>query len=275
MDLTLHSPRFPSTLEKWYIDALLEDGAVLLVYLGVLTLFGVRIARLTAELFPPHGPVVSGSATVRHISSARSALQFGSATLTGNCLRFRTDRLSGDLLYEPRYPPCLLREPFLTDRGRALHWAVEIPDADVTGTLAWSGNTLAVAGRGYRDRVWFDCLPWRFPIRDLRWGRAIAGEHAATWVRAATKQGVIAASWLDGHILATGENSAPPAAIHLGSGRVFLDADVAALEGLRLSALRSLLRRLSGDLHETKWQAPCTIAGVAGMAVHERVQWRA
>jgi hypothetical protein len=275
MDLTLHSPRFPSTLEKWYIDAQLEDGAILLIYLGVLTLFGVRLARLTAELFLPHGSVAHGSATVRHIRSNGNALQFGLASLVGDRLRFRTDGLSGDLLYQPRYPPCLLREPFLVEKRHSLHWAVEIPDADVTGTLAWSGKTLTVAGRGYRDRVWFDFLPWRFPIRDLRWGRAIAGEHAATWVCAATKQGAIAASWLDGRILATGESSAPPAAVVLASGRVFLDAEVTALEGLRLGALRSVFRLLSGDLHETKWQAPCTIDGVEGVAVHERVQWRA
>jgi hypothetical protein len=275
MDLTLRSPRFPSTVEKWYIDTLLEDGAVLLVYLGVLTLFGVRLARLTAELFPPHGPVVRGSATVRHIRSDGNTLQFGPATLIGDHLRFQTDSLSGDLLYQPRYPPCLLRAPFLTDGLRTLHWAVEIPDADVRGTLAWSGQTLTVAGRGYRDRVWFDFLPWRFPVRDLEWGRAIAGDHAATWVRAETKHGLIAASWLDGRILATGQSSAPPAAVHLASGRVFLDADVAALEGLRLGALRRLFGRLSGDLHETKWQAPCTIDGVEGLAIHERVQWRA
>lgn len=273
MDATLHPTRFPSTLEKWYADTLLDDGTVLLVYFGLLTLFGVRLARVTAELFFPSGSVVRGSAIVRHIAGSESALQFGSATLAGEHLRFVTPGLSGDLVFHPRHPPCMLREPFLTDGARALHWAVEVPDADVSGTLNWPDNMRTVAGRGYRDRVWFDLLPWRFPIRELTWGRAAAGEHAALWVRATTTQGIIAASWLNGRIVANG--GGPPAEVVLAPGRIFLDADVTALEGLRLGALRGLLRRLSGDLHETKWQATCTIAGTEGVAVQELVQWRA
>lgn len=275
MDLTLHPARFPTTLEKWYIDVLLDDGAVLLVYFGALTLSRVRFARITAELFPPDGPVVRGSAAVRHIVGAEGILRFGPATLAGDRLRFATAGLSGELVYHSRRPPCMLREPFLAEGSRTLHWSVEIPDADVTGTLGWPGGTRAIAGRGYRDRVWFDLLPWRFPIRELVWGRAAAGDHAATWVRATTDRRIIAASWLDGRAAAGDGGSGPPPEVTLGPARVFLDADVAGLEGLRLGALRGPLRRLTGDPHETKWQAPCTIAGAQGVAVYEVVRWRA
>jgi hypothetical protein len=274
MDLTLHPARFPATFEKWYIDALLDDGTVLLVYLGALTLYRVRFARVMAELFPPGGPVMRGSATARQIVGGENVLHFGPATLAGDRLRFATAGLSGDLVYQPRHQPFMLREPFLTRGDRTLHWSVEIPDADVTGTLTWPGGARAVAGRGYRDRVWFDLAPWRFPIQELVWGRAVAGEHAATWVRATTDKGIVAASWLDGRTVTTGGVGDLPTGVVIEPGRVFLDADVAALEGLRLRALSGLLRRLSGDLHETKWQAPCTIAGIQGMAVHEVVRWR-
>lgn len=274
MDLTLHPARFPATLEKWYIDALLDDGTVLLVYLGALTLFRVRFARVMAELFSPGGPVARGSASARQIVGGENTLHFGPATLAGDRLRFATAGLSGDLVYQPRHQPFMLREPFLARGDRTLHWSVEIPDADVTGTLRWPGGALAVTGRGYRDRVWFDLAPWRFPIQELVWGRAVAGEHAATWVRAATDQGNVAASWLDGRVApADGVGDLPPGVV-IEPGRVFLDADVAALEGLRLRALSGLLRRLSGDIHEIKWQASCTIAGIQGMAVHEVVRWR-
>ncbi len=273
MNLSLHPAGFPATLEKWYIDTLLDDGSILLVYLGTLTLVRVRLARLTAELFLPQGHVLRGSATARQIRGGEGILHFGPATIDGHRLRFTTVGLSGDLIYQPRYSSCMLREPFLVAGDRTLHWAVEIPDADVTGRLAWPGGSCTVIGRGYRDRVWFDIPPGRFPIRELIWGRAAAGEHAATWVRATTEQEVIAASWLDGHIVATADSSVPPADVALGRGHVFLDADVAALEGLHLGALRDVLRRLSGDPHETKWRAPCMIAGVEGIAVHEVVRW--
>lgn len=276
MDLSLHPTRLPATVEKWYSDVLLDDGTVILVYFGALTLLGVRLARVTAELFPARGPVVRGSAAVRHIAGeGEDRLRFGPASIVDGHLRFATSGLSGDLVYCPRYLACVPREPFLERGGRALHWAVEIPDADVTGTLEWPGGARSVTGRGYRDRVWFDLPPWSFPIRELAWGRAVAGEHAAMWVRATTDQGSIASSWLDGlAALPTGESGLPGGVV-LRPGRVFLDADVSALEGLRLGRpMRSLVRRLSGDPHETKWQAPCAIAGEDGVAVHEVVRWR-
>ncbi len=273
MDLSLHPTRFPVTLEKWYIDALLDDGSVLLVYFGALTLFSVRLARLTAELFPPRGSVVRGAANVHRIAGGEDRLQFGSAAITGDRLRFATPGLSGELVYRPRWPPLALREPFLVEGSRSLHWTVEIPDADVTGTLRWPGGGRAVMGRGYRDRVWFDLPLWRFPIQELIWGRAVAGEHAATWVRATTARETFAESWLDGCIVA-GADGGPPPEVTLEPGRVFLDADVTGLEGLRLGALRGPLRRLSGNPHETKWQAFCEIAGERGVAVHEVARWR-
>lgn len=272
MDLTLHPTRLPASLEKWYIDTLLDDGSILLVYLGTLTIYQVRFARVTAELFSPHDSTVHGSAAVRHIEGSADTLLFGPATIDSDRLRFTTTGLSGELVYHPRYPPFMLQEPFLAQGGRTLHWAVEIPDADVTGTLEWPGGARTVTGRGYRDRVWFDIPLWRFPIRELIWGRAVAGEHATTWVRATTEQGITAASWLDGRMV-TNNIGGPPAGVVLGPGRVFIDTDVSALEGLRLGALRGLLRHLSGDPHETKYQAPCTISGVQGTAIHEVVRW--
>ncbi len=274
MDLTLHPTRFPFSLEKWYIDTLLDDGSVLLVYLGAITLCAVRLARVTAELYPVHGPVVRGSATVRHIEGGENSLRFGPAAIEGDHLRFTTAGLAGDLIMSPRYPPCALREPFLTEGSRALHWSIEIPDADVTGTLTWPGGTRTIAGRGYRDRVWFDFAPWRFPIREQMWGRAVAGDHAATWVRSTTNQGVITLSWLDGHMVETDTVSGLPVGVTLEPARMFLDADVVALEGLRLRGLRGPLRRISGDPHETKWQAACAIAGIRSVAVHEVVRWK-
>lgn len=274
MDLTLHPVRFPAAFEKWYIDTLLGDGTVLLIYLGALTLYGVRFARATVELFPPEGPVVRGGAVVHHIAGGEDGLSFGPVTIMADRLRFETVGLSGELVYHSRYPPCVLREPFLAQGERSLHWSVEIPDADVTGTLIWPGGRRSVTGRGYRDRVWFDLPPWRFPIRELIWGRAVAEEHAAMWVRATTEQEVIAAAWLDGQVVMTESTSGLPARVVIRPGRVFRDTDVSAMEGLRLDGLRGFARRLSGDLHETKWQAPCTIAGIDGVAVHEVVRWR-
>lgn len=274
MDLTLHPARFPATLEKWYIDVLLADGAILIVYFGALTLFGARMARVTAEYHPTRGAVARGAAVARRTGGGEDWLRFGPASIEGDRFRFSLDGVSGDLVYHPRWPPIALREPFLARESQNLHWIVEVPDADVTGIIRLPDGQRAVEGRGYRDRVWYNPSLRRFPIRELIWGRAAAGSHAATWVRATTAQEIIAAAWCDGAMVAPDASSGPPAGITLGPARVFTDVDVADLNGLRLGALRGPLQRLSGNPHEIKWQAPCEIAGERGVAVHEVVRWR-
>ena len=275
IDFALHQPRVPVTIEKWYSDALLDDGTVLLLYFGVLNLLGARIALVTAELFLPDESTVRGQSWATRVEAGLGHLRFGPASIEGTLLRFDTLGLSGELTYTARFPPFALREPFLADGSRALTWSVEVPDADVEGEVRWPGGRLSVRGRGYRDRVWFDLLPWRFPIRELVWGRAVAGAHATTWVSATTTTGVIVGAWADGRVLKSPEAGRLPTGLELGPGREFLDADVVSLEGLRLGVLRGLVGRLTGNPHETKYRAPCSMAHDAGVAVHEVVRWRA
>jgi len=269
MNLAARGGRGPFLLEKWYIDTLMEGGAVLLVYLGRVRFLGVWFSRVTAELFLTDGNVVRGNASARHVAGSENRLVFGPARIEGENLTFETAGLSGRLAFAARYPAVSLADPFLKDGARQLRWDVEIPDADVAGEVHWPSGKRAIAGRGYRDRVWFDLLPWRFPIRELVWGRAVAGEHAAMWLQATTRTGQLASGWLDG----TPDPDAR-AAVELGTSRVLVESAVVDLQGLRIGALRPLLRRLTGDPVEVKWAAPATIAGAEGLAIHEVVRWR-
>jgi hypothetical protein len=269
VNLAPRGGRGPFTLEKWYVDTLMPDGSVLIVYLGCMRAFGVRLARFAAELFPPEGPPVRGGCAVHAVEGGEDRLVFGPARLEGDRLSWRTPGLSGEVCYSPRHPSAVLREPFVEEGGRRLLWSVEVPDAEVEGRLSWPGGHCQVFGRGYRDRVWFDLVPWRFPIRELRWGRAVAGSHAAAWVAARTGEGEIAARWEDGRVF-PGDATPPP----MGEPRVLVETAVADAEVLRFGILRPLLRRLSGDPHEVKWAAPATLGGEPGRAIHERVRWR-
>ena len=261
--------RWPFALEKWYIDTLMPDGSVLLVYLARLRLFGIGMARVTADLFAPGQPARHGSATARRVERTPERLSFGPAQIRGETLHWSTPGLSGELAFVPRHPPVTLLDPFLEDGGRRLLWTVEIPDADVEGEIRWPGGGSMVRGRGYRDHVWFDFLPWRFPIRELRWGRAVGENTMATWVSAETGKGAAVACWMDGQPVRGGM----PAGLELGPPRVLVESAVFDLEGLHLGLLRPLLRSVSGDPFEVKWWAPATIHGRRGIAVHEVVRW--
>jgi hypothetical protein len=276
-DFALRALRFPCTLEKWYIDVLLDDGTVVLVYLGRLALLGVEWARVTTELFFADGRIIRASAPVATIRGQGEQLQFGDSRIEGERLDITAGELRGRLHYHARVGPLRLREPFITVGSRKLEWNVEVPDADVDGRLTWPGGDLAVRGRGYRDRVFFDLHPWSFPIRRLIWGRAVAASHAAFWLRAqigaAGDDNSIHHAWLDGEVV-TSTDGPVPAAVELGTSRTLLDAHVADLDGLHLGSVRGLLRRLTGDPHEEKRAAPCAILGAPGRAIHEVVTWR-
>jgi hypothetical protein len=260
--------RWPFTLEKWYVDTLLPDGSVLIVYLGRMRLWGVSTARLAAALFQPGEPPREGGAGARDLVCRDGVVQLGAAQLSERSLHWETAGLSGHLEFTPRYPAPAIPSPFLTSGERRLEWMVELPDADVRGEVRWRGGSRDIVGRGYRDRVWFDLLPWRFPIRRLEWGRAAAGRHAATWVAQHTDAGVVECGWMDGQV-----TSGRPAGIGLDEPRLLLDGPVVDLRGLRLGAMRPLLRRVTGDPRQTKRAGAATIGGERGRAVSEVVLW--
>ncbi len=269
MDLRPHAARWPFTLEKWYLDALTDDGAVLIVYVARLRAFGLARGRVTAALFRPSCPVVRGDAPATRWKGGEDWLDAGAASIDHGSIHFELAGLSGRLVLTPRHPPALLGEPLLARDDRRLGWTVEIPDADARGEVRWPGGELIVEGRGYRDRVWFDLLPWRFPIRELAWGRVAAGPHASTWMVATTDQGEVSAGWADGQVVAA--RAAMPAS--LDARRVLVDEAVADLPGLHLGPLRPLLRRLAGDPREVKWAAGAIVAGQPGLVIDERVRW--
>ena len=268
MNLALQPPRWPFTIEKWYVDTLMDDGTVFLLYLGRMSLFGFRRARLTAELFRPGKAIVHGHANASDLKGDGERLFCKAATLDGNKVHFKTTDLCGELNFTPRHGPMTLHEPLLKVADKHLTWALEIPDADVTGRLTWNGGDLEVSGRGYRDRVRSELLPWAFPIFTLRWGRAAAGPNAVTWLRADTRDGIIVTGWKNGQRCDTAFDT-----VGLEDSEPFLDSKVVELQGLASKWMRPMLRRVSGDPHEVKYRASASLSGHTGRAVHEIVQW--
>ena len=49
MKLSLRGGRGPFVLEKWYLDVLMPDGAVLILYLGWMRFMWLPVARFTAD----------------------------------------------------------------------------------------------------------------------------------------------------------------------------------------------------------------------------------
>jgi hypothetical protein len=227
-----------------------------------------------ADLYFADGTHLKGGVQLPYINGGRGWLDAGWVSIRGDDLAFRTPSLAGVLTYRPRWPAPVLSQPFLEQHGHQLRWAIECPDADVGGRISWRGGALAVNGRGYRDRVWFDFLPWHFPLRRLEWGRAVAARQVATWVRAATPTDCVATNWVNGHVTLD-LNDFPPLDVRLSGSEPFVDCDVVEALGLVPGPLRTVVHRLIGGIHETKLRAHCTLGDEEGVAVHELATWRA
>jgi hypothetical protein len=91
-DLTPGPERPPFTFEKWYVDALLPDGTVLLVYIGRLVVCGLRAARLTADLYFPDGTHLRGGTSLPYIRGGHGWLDARSVSIRGDVLAFRRSR---------------------------------------------------------------------------------------------------------------------------------------------------------------------------------------
>jgi hypothetical protein len=268
IDLSPARGRWPFLLDKWYLDVLADDGAVLLVYVGRLRVGRLELRRVTADLFAPGRAPISGSAPAAPLAGGPGWLDAGAARLDGDRLAFTTAPLSGTLRFRPRAPPPPPAGPLLVAGPRRLAWRIEVPDADVDGELRTTGGVLPLRGRGYRDRVTFDLVPWRFPLRALRWGRAAAGPHACVWMEAETADRRISSRWLDGR-------SDPERwPVEVGEGRVVSEARVADVPGLGLGPLRPVLRRLFRDPREVKVAGPAVVLDVPGRSIREEVTWR-
>jgi hypothetical protein len=229
---------------------------------------GAPRARVEAELHRPGLPVVRGAAPARFFAGGGGILQCGSARIDHDKLYFETPGLSGQLSFKPRFPPTQLQDTLLKDGDRKLQWLVEIPDADVSGRITWPGGSLNVEGRGYRDRFYYDMLPWRTPIKTLQWGRAVTQNNTAIWMEGTTPEGLTRAMWYNG------ERTQPnQPVVHTESMRVLSKDDMVTLRGARGGVMRPLLSRLSGHPVEVRQAGVATLGGEGGVALLGSVHW--
>jgi hypothetical protein len=107
--------------------------------------------------------------------------------------RFSIDRgdLSVDLRYRPMDSPWIPRgDGILLRKGkRALRWVVPVPRARLSGSVRAGDIQTNLDGHGYSDFVQTDIPPWRLPLRELLWGRALSDNTLVVWNRVGFKNG--------------------------------------------------------------------------------------
>jgi hypothetical protein len=257
-------------LRKWYLDLVTGEGDAIILYWARLDGFGLAI----------------------HYSALLVARRGFSAVTTSSLARVEPPRVVGRAI-------AWSHEPL----GVSGQWPVGGPPLERTllesdhGTIAWSlyaaGPSARVsigdeslAGTGYAECLETTVLPWKMPIRELRWGRFLtAAGDAIVWIE-----------WIGPapRLLVLSNRSEPaPGTISIDDRRVSWTDDRCRSElwlekesTLRDGALGpQVLSRIPGvdrlspaaflKSRETKWLSRgtlnCGAKTVEGWAIHERV----
>lgn len=238
------------SIRKWYVDCVGDDGDTWIGYWGDVRWGALHVTFASAPL--------SNATTLRrerepehaqNITWSAPSIGVASFELTPRAASIEKE------LYE------------------GVRWRCLAPCGDAVVQL----RDRTIRGRGYAEVLEMRVAPWRLPIRELRWGRAIGAETSLVWIE-----------WRGAHPLqVVVRDGVLDEAAHIDDDEVRL-ADGTRLMMSGKSALReeslantlaplkwALPKKLTGAF-EQKWRSRGTIVRIdrpidEGWVIHERV----
>lgn len=153
-------------LEKWYLDTVTPEGEACIAYWASVAWHGISLTWHNATRYALEQSPVERS-------SIRGA---PAPVVIGQSLNWQSDRIGVSASYECTSPPAslvLLDEP----AGR-IAWECVAP----AGRARIAVDAAVIAGTGYAERLTMTIAPWSLPIDELRWGRWISDDAAASVV---------------------------------------------------------------------------------------------
>jgi hypothetical protein len=153
-------------LSKWYLDVVREDGALVIAYAARLELAGLGIDYASLLACDAGGTVTTRSSLRRAAEPQRDGEAF---VWSAPSLAFAARAVARDPAVEAT---------LLDGELGKLVWSCHAPAAEVSASI----DGRAFAGLGYVERVELTVPPWKLPIRELRWGRALSATDALVWI---------------------------------------------------------------------------------------------
>jgi hypothetical protein len=256
------------SLSKWYGDCIADNGDTVILYKGQLRWGSLSLAYGSIlECRDGSEPQVSFSLR----AEAPPLIEQEPCRWASTSLGFTSDWTSS---------AAPVREVLYENGEGAVDWSCRFPLGRTTVSFP---DRPQLEGCGYLEHLTLTIPPWRLPIRELKWGHFVGGEHYAVWI---DWQGAFSTSFatVDGvrqFPTFSGENRVE----FSGGLGVDLDRAVCLREGRigssALAVVRSAAKLFPEGLlgiTETKWRSCAMLhrrhsPDVAGWAIHERVVW--
>lgn len=252
-------------LQKWYLDAVTEDGRTFLGY-SVTIRWWLLSLRYFSYL------TVDANARVHQYSCYR---QVGRPVATDNKICWKAPGLDGTWLKSETG----MHEKLLEQPQGVIDWHCMMPSAQA---LVHVAGHEPINGTGYVEWMEMTMLPWEMPIRQLHWGRFHSMEATVIWIRWVSETEPRTLVFHNGarydHAMIDQQD------VRFGEYRLALSDPTTIRTGrigsTVLSGLgwqRKLIPSFVHRLHETKWRSRGSLHGAvrsaAGWAIHEIVDF--
>jgi len=245
-------------IRKWYLDCVADDGTTWIGYWG-----DVRWGSL-------------------HVSFVSSLLHDGARTEVTTRVRADAEPRRDEKTIAWSVPGIDFQlTPRVSGVEQELHDGVLWRCVAPCGAAVVQLRDGTLRGRGYAEVLELSVAPWRLPIRELRWGRAIGEQTSVVWIQwtgakplqVVVRDGALAEA---AHIEDDEVQLADGTRVAMSQRSALREDNLANT----LEPLRVLLPRALAGAMEQKWRSRATIAASdrpidEGWAIHELLTFAA
>ena len=252
------------SLVKWYMDCVTDSGEAVIVYLADLHWRGIHAHIGSVLTTRKDEPPVTHTSLARH------------------------DLHSSTELIAVEHPKLKVRGCW---QSAAAPFA-KIVYEEQAGSVVWnciqprSRVKVSVGDQEFHGLGYAECLtvtvpPWQLPMRELRWGRFVAPDHALAWVdwigTYSTSFALLDSQETHLRSASEAEVVAGDAVLQIAPGKSLRSGRLGSTILSGASGLRRLFPRRLFGIDERKSLSPgtLTIAGKSstGWVIHEVVKW--
>lgn len=172
--------------EWWYIDAVGEDGTIVVVYfyrvhvMGGKHFIGMSITPPGEESFFDIQYFKNEDAT---FSNEKCDVRLGGNWFYGdlNNYSIKVDpfgerKIGVDIAIESKAPPYRPEDGIIRMGEDYFAWLSAVPNGEVSGTVYLNGDSIAFIGEGYHDHNWANA-PFQTMMNSWYWARAKVGPY--------------------------------------------------------------------------------------------------
>lgn len=252
------------TFVKWYMDCVTDAGDAAIVYCGDLQWRGLH-ATLGSLL------------ESRKAAEPRTRTSLGRYTIcqTANEIAMEYSRLKVKGVWQSLSPP--VQQTVYQQDGGSIVWNCIQPGSRVRLRI----GDRELAGLGYAECLNITLPSWQLPIRCLRWGRFVSGDHSLAWV---DWQGPYSTCFAvfngrENALLSASESEVvtDEAALKIEGGDSLRAGSLSSTILSTAPALKRLFPASLFNIREQKWKSRGTLVHSGqtsyGWVIHEVVEW--